>query len=128
MLLFSDFVTPLKKRRMARASMCAELPTFTSAPATPIPESPLVVGHRSASLDTELGNRPDFTIPVLNAASLHRQEGEASNRLPNGFRLPSPQFSSPSADTSADNILEVRTTFYNHQLILVSEKRHGNIY
>ena len=87
-----------------------------------------MVGHRSASLDTELGNRPDFTIPLLNAASLHRQEGEESNRLPNGFRLPSPQFSSPSADTSADNILEVRTTFYNHQLILVSEKGHGNIY
>ena len=89
---------------MARASMCAELPTFTSAPATPIPESPLVVGYRSASLDTEPSNRAEFTIPLLNAASLHRQEGEASNRLPNGFRLPSPQFSS----SSADNIIEVR--------------------
>lgn len=87
---------------MARASMCAELPTFTSAPVTPVPESPLVVEHRSVSVDG------DFTVPLLNAASLHRPEGEAPDRLPNGFRPPAHhRFPSASAGSSSDNLFEV---------------------
>ena len=114
---FLDFVTPLKKRRMARASMCAELPSFTSAPATPVPESPLVIEHRSASVGGESSNPEvaDFTIPLLDAASLQRPEGDVPNRLPNGFRPPSHHFSSTSAESSTDNIFEVKN-FIDHPI------------
>ena len=114
--LSSDFVTPLKKRRMARASMCAELPSFTSAPTTPVPESPLVVEHRSASVGGESSNpeQTDFTIPLLDAASLQPPEGDVPSRLPNGLRPPSHHFSCTSAGSSTDNLFQVYIK-YGHE-------------
>ncbi len=108
---FADFVTPLKKRRMARASICAELPTFTAAPGVGggpgavVPESPLAMGHRSVSVSGETTG-----VPLLDAASLqqHAEAVDMSGRLPNGFRPPPhPHISRASAGSSADSVFEV---------------------
>ncbi len=112
----SDFVTPLKKRRLARASMCVELPSFAALPGAPlVPESPLTIEHRSASVGGEppSGAQPlqrgaggEFIVPLLDAASL--QPPVDAGKLPNGFRPPPHRhLSASSARSSTDSVFEV---------------------